>query len=116
MTSFHSLYNRIRPFDSPLHTHQYFFGDVLFYLEYSGAHYVVVVSLYQMECDSKTSMFYIGDREGRKKTVVLEAHSIIGPAGLLGNGETPPRNYVFWKSMVIGVDTSEQRCGRIDSL
>ncbi|SAL96797.1 hypothetical protein [Absidia glauca] len=109
------MVNTIRPFDSPLHTHQYFFGDVLFYLEYSGVHYVVV-SLYQMERDPKTSMFYIGDREGRKKTVALEAHSIVGPAGLLGNGETPLRNYVFWKSMVIGVDTSEQRCGRIDSL
>ncbi|SAL96796.1 hypothetical protein [Absidia glauca] len=67
-----------------------------------------------MELDSQNCMYYIGGRDGRKKTVILDANTIIGPAGLVGTGEPLSKYYIFWKSMVIGMDTTEQYCGRLE--
>ncbi|SAL95584.1 hypothetical protein, partial, partial [Absidia glauca] len=59
-------------------------------------------------------MYYIGGRDGRTKTVILDADTIIGPAGMIGTGETLAKYYIFWKTMVIGMDTTEQQCGRLE--
>ncbi|SAM00595.1 hypothetical protein [Absidia glauca] len=110
---FEIMVNIMRPNESPLYSPAYFFGDVLFYMEYNSAHYVIV-SLYQMEFDCQNCMYYIGGRDGRTKTVILDADTIIGPAGMIGTGETLAKYYIFWKTMVIGMDTTEQQCGRLE--
>jgi hypothetical protein len=48
----------------------------------------------------------------QNKTAVLDARSIVSDAGSIENGFG--KNYIFRKSMVLGLDTNSHSYGRID--
>lgn len=91
-------------------TEAFYHGDVLFYTEYTGKHFVVA-TLHDLSVDDENEMLVTSATINT--TVVLDADTLVAPAGQIYNSDKR-RSYVFWDGMILGDDTQHSKCGSLD--
>ncbi|CAO3601493.1 unnamed protein product [Absidia cylindrospora] len=87
-----------------------YFGELLAYVEYNHQHFAIT-RFYPSYYDAENMMFYIAGYILQRKIVAVDTQYLIGKSGMI-TSQDDGKYYLFWKSMILGSDTSPGLCGK----